>query len=68
MFPPLQVGPACAAGFAVAAAPLAFATHQNLQCNACVPAGIRKEVTVQGIGVLIFWYRNQLYAIENRYG
>lgn len=23
---------------------------------------------MQGIGVLIFWYRNQLYAIENRYG
>ena len=23
---------------------------------------------MQGIGVLIFWYRNQLYAIENRCG
>jgi len=31
-----------------------------------LPKGVRKEVTVQGIGVLIFWYRNQLYAIENR--
>lgn len=28
--------------------------------------GARKEVKVQGIGVLLFWYRNELYAIEAR--
>lgn len=32
-----------------------------------VLTGARKEVKVQGIGVLLFWYRNELYAIEARY-
>lgn len=32
-----------------------------------IPAvGVRKEVKVQGFGVLLFWYRNELYAIESR--
>jgi nitrite reductase/ring-hydroxylating ferredoxin subunit len=28
--------------------------------------GIRKEFDVNGLTVLVFWYRNQLYAIESR--
>jgi nitrite reductase/ring-hydroxylating ferredoxin subunit len=28
--------------------------------------GVRKEVRVEGKSVLIFWYRNQIYAIEAR--
>jgi len=28
--------------------------------------GVRKEVEVDGRQVLMFWYRNQLYAIEAR--
>lgn len=31
-------------------------------------AGTRKEVRVEGKAVLLFWYRNQIYAIEARYG
>ncbi|KAL3159760.1 hypothetical protein ABBQ38_010166 [Trebouxia sp. C0009 RCD-2024] len=31
-----------------------------------LPKGVRKEVKVQGISVLLFWYRNELYAIEAR--
>jgi hypothetical protein len=27
---------------------------------------VRKEFEVNGLSVLIFWYRNQLYAIESR--
>lgn len=30
------------------------------------PSGVRKEVRVQGKSVLLFWYRNQIYAIEAR--
>lgn len=29
-------------------------------------AGVRKEARVQGKTVLLFWYRNQIYAIEAR--
>lgn len=29
-------------------------------------AGTRKEVRVDGKTVLLFWYRNQIYAIEAR--
>ena len=29
-------------------------------------AGVRKEARVQGKTVLLFWYRNQIYAIESR--
>jgi hypothetical protein len=28
--------------------------------------GVRKEIEVDGRDVLIFWYRNQIYAIEAR--
>eukprot|EP00877_Chromochloris_zofingiensis_P005134 jgi/Chrzof1/14621/Cz09g09230.t1_TEF5 len=31
-----------------------------------VPKGVRREVVVDDKDVLIFWYRNQLYAIEAR--
>eukprot|EP00887_Chlorella_sp_A99_P006307 scaffold3.g6307.t1 len=31
-----------------------------------LPKGTRKEVRVQGKSVLLFWYRNQIYAIEAR--
>jgi hypothetical protein len=31
----------------------------------CV-AGVRKEFDVNGLSVLVFWYRNALYAIESR--
>ncbi|KAL4536675.1 hypothetical protein Ndes2437B_g06080 [Nannochloris sp. 'desiccata'] len=31
-----------------------------------LPKGTRKEVRVEGKGVLIFWYRNSIYAIEAR--
>ncbi|KAI8471338.1 MAG: rieske [2Fe-2S] protein [Monoraphidium minutum] len=31
-----------------------------------VPKGVRKEFDVNGLQVLVFWYRNQLYAIESR--
>lgn len=29
--------------------------------------GTRKEVRVEGVDVLVFWYRNQIYAIEARW-
>jgi nitrite reductase/ring-hydroxylating ferredoxin subunit len=31
-----------------------------------LPKGVRKEVKVEGVSVLLFWYRNQIYAIEAR--
>ena len=31
-----------------------------------LPKGVRKEVRVEGKSVLLFWYRNQIYAIESR--
>lgn len=31
-----------------------------------LPKGVRKEVSVGGSLVLIFWYRNQIYAISSR--
>jgi nitrite reductase/ring-hydroxylating ferredoxin subunit len=31
-----------------------------------IPKGTRKLVRLQGANILIFWYRNELYAIENR--
>ena len=31
-----------------------------------VPKGTRKLVRIKGANILIFWYRNELYAIENR--
>lgn len=31
-----------------------------------LPKGVRKEVEVNGRPVLLFWYRNQVYAIEGR--
>ncbi|KAG2431527.1 hypothetical protein HXX76_009541 [Chlamydomonas incerta] len=31
-----------------------------------LPKGVRKEVEVDGRAVLMFWYRNQIYAIEAR--
>jgi nitrite reductase/ring-hydroxylating ferredoxin subunit len=30
------------------------------------PAGVRKEVDVDGREVLLFWYRNQIYCIQSR--
>lgn len=31
-----------------------------------VPKGTRKLVTIKGANILLFWYRNELFAIENR--
>ncbi|GFH27635.1 rieske [2Fe-2S] protein [Haematococcus lacustris] len=31
-----------------------------------LPKGVRKEVDVNGVQVLLFWYRNQIYCIEAR--
>jgi len=31
-----------------------------------LPKGVRKEVTVDGRSILLFWYRNQIYAISSR--
>lgn len=31
-----------------------------------LPKGVRKEVEVDGRQVLLFWYRNQIYAIQGR--
>eukprot|EP00884_Botryococcus_braunii_P001724 jgi/Botrbrau1/11552/Bobra.60_1s0006.1 len=31
-----------------------------------LPKGSRKEVRVEGINILLFWYRNQIMAIEAR--
>lgn len=31
-----------------------------------LPKGFRKEVRVDGIDIMLFWYRNQIYAIEAR--
>ena len=31
-----------------------------------LPKGVRKEVQVDGNGVLLFWYRNQIFAIAAR--
>lgn len=44
----------------------AFDKSAELSRSCCETAGVRKEVKVQGVGVLIFWYRNELYAIEAR--
>lgn len=30
------------------------------------PKGVRKEVRVGGVDVLIFWYRNEIFAIESK--
>eukprot|EP00667_Euglena_gracilis_P020857 EG_transcript_22691 len=38
-----------------------FATH-----IAEIPKGTRKLLSLRGASVLLFWYRNELYAIENR--
>ncbi len=37
-----------------------------LSCGALSVPGTRKEVRVGGVGVLLFWYRSQIYAIESR--
>uniref|UniRef100_A0A061QX41 Rieske n=1 Tax=Tetraselmis sp. GSL018 TaxID=582737 RepID=A0A061QX41_9CHLO len=31
-----------------------------------LPKGVRKEVVVDGLNVLLFWYRNEIFAIEAR--
>lgn len=31
-----------------------------------LPKGTRKDVTVEGKAILLFWYRNKVYAIESR--
>jgi len=31
-----------------------------------LPKGVRKEVVVEGLNILLFWYRNEIYAIEAR--
>ncbi|GBF97535.1 hypothetical protein Rsub_10458 [Raphidocelis subcapitata] len=31
-----------------------------------LPKGVRKEFDVNGLSVLVFWYRSQIYAIESR--
>lgn len=31
-----------------------------------LPKGVRKEVSVDGQSILMFWYRNQVYAISSR--
>lgn len=31
-----------------------------------LPKGVRKEVEVDGVPVLMFWYRNEIFAIETR--
>lgn len=31
-----------------------------------LPKGVRKEVRINGASVLMFWYRNQIYAIDAR--
>lgn len=31
-----------------------------------ITAGVRKELAVDGRDILMFWYRNQIYAIEAR--
>lgn len=31
-----------------------------------LPKGVRKEVEVEGRSILLFWYRNQIYAIQSR--
>ena len=43
-----------------------LAVHRSLSLARRVAAGVRKEVRVQGKSVLIFWYRNEIYAIEAR--
>ncbi len=42
------------------------ASRQRVRALACGPAGTRKEVRVGGVSVLLFWYRQQIYAIESR--
>jgi len=34
--------------------------------SSAASAGVRKEVTVSGVSILLFWYRNEIYAIEAR--
>jgi nitrite reductase/ring-hydroxylating ferredoxin subunit len=31
-----------------------------------LPKGVRKEVVVEGYNILLFWYRNEIFAIEAR--
>eukprot|EP00951_Prasinocladus_malaysianus_P005034 scaffold35803_cov53-Prasinocladus_malaysianus.AAC.1 len=31
-----------------------------------LPKGVRKEVVVEGFNILLFWYRNEIFAIEAR--
>lgn len=40
--------------------------QQLTTCADSCGAGVRKEFDVEGRQVLMFWYRNQIYAIEAR--
>ena len=31
-----------------------------------LPKGVRKEVRINGVSILLFWYRNQIFAIDAR--
>ena len=55
--PPCPARPRCQGQ-----APLHHPNPQTLP----LPTGTRKEVRVEGKSLLLFWYRNQIYAIEGR--
>ncbi len=51
----------------LAACSAAGSRERKACCDVC-GAGVRKEVRVAGVDVLIFWYRNEIFAIEARCG
>lgn len=53
---------------AVAAAPVATTdgTWVSVIPPEELPKGVRKEVSVDGKSILLFWYRNAIYAIASR--
>lgn len=65
-FAPLLLG--AGRGFHPSWAQLAGSGRQLIRVPSPGCAGVRKEVRAEGKTVLLFWYRNQIYAIEARWG
>ena len=50
----------------VFAIPSQCCTGRHLQNVDGIRAGYRKQVKVDGVDVLLLWYKNKIYAIEAR--
>lgn len=59
-------GPRCPAGTPLVSRCRVVRGTPNHTAVGWAGAGVRKEVRVQGKSVLLFWYRNEIYAIEAR--